>query len=75
MCPNAIKTGMPLGSEEFVVEMEKKLERRLLQRPKGRPRKEYSKNGMCPCFLHITAIESEFMSLKSRMDRLEAQQI
>jgi hypothetical protein len=53
MCPNAIKTGMPLGSEEFVVEMEKKLERRLLQRPKGRPRKEYSKNGMCPCFLQI----------------------
>ena len=38
----ATKTGRPLGSEEFVVEMEKKLERRLLQRPKGRPRKEYS---------------------------------
>ena len=38
----ATKTGRPLGSEEFVIEMEKKLERRLLQRPKGRPRKEYS---------------------------------
>jgi len=38
----ATRTGMPLGSEEFVVEMEKKLERKLLQRPKGRPRKEYS---------------------------------
>lgn len=35
----ATKTGRPLGSEDFVVEMEKKLERRLLQRPKGRPRK------------------------------------
>lgn len=36
----ATKTGRPFGNEEFVVEMEKKLERRLLQRPKGRPRKE-----------------------------------
>lgn len=34
------KTGRPFGNEGFVVEMEKKLERRLLQRPKGRPRKE-----------------------------------
>jgi putative transposase len=29
----ATKTGRPLSSEEFVVEMEKKLERKLLQRP------------------------------------------
>ena len=36
----AVKTGRPLGSMEFVIDMEKKLERRLLQRPKGRPRKE-----------------------------------
>ncbi len=36
----ATKTGRPFGSEEFVLEMEKKLARRLLQRPKGRPRKE-----------------------------------
>jgi putative transposase len=34
------KTGRPFGNEGFVVEMEKKLERRLVQRPKGRPRKE-----------------------------------
>ncbi|MEW6617727.1 MAG: transposase, partial [Patescibacteria group bacterium] len=34
------KTGRPFGKERFVVEMEKKLERRLLQRPKGRPKKE-----------------------------------
>ena len=34
-----IKTGRPFGNEGFVVEMEKKLERRLLQRPKGKPRK------------------------------------
>jgi len=34
------KTGRPFGNEGFVVEMEKKLEIRLLQRPKGRPRKE-----------------------------------
>ena len=33
------KTGRPFGNEGFVAEMEKKLERRLLQRPKGRPRK------------------------------------
>ena len=38
----ATKTGRPFGSKEFVLEMEKKLERRLLQRPKGRPRKESS---------------------------------
>jgi putative transposase len=36
----ATKTGRPLGSAEFVVEMEKKLERRLMQLPKGRPRKK-----------------------------------
>jgi len=35
----ATKTGRPLGSKESVVEMGKKLERRLLQRPKGRSRK------------------------------------
>jgi putative transposase len=35
----ATKTGRPFGNEEFVADMEKKLERRLLQRPKGRPRK------------------------------------
>jgi putative transposase len=35
----ATKTGRPFGSEEFVAEMEKKLERRLLQRQRGRPRK------------------------------------
>ncbi len=34
------RTGRPFGNEGFVVEMEKKLKRRLLQRPKGRPRKE-----------------------------------
>lgn len=38
----ATKTGRPFGKEGFVGDMEKKLERRLLQRPKGRPRKEYS---------------------------------
>jgi putative transposase len=36
----ATRTGRPLGTEGFVVEMERKLERRLLQRPKGRPRRE-----------------------------------
>jgi len=36
----ATKTGRPFGNEGFVVEMENKLERRLLQRLKGRPRKE-----------------------------------
>jgi putative transposase len=35
----ATKTGRPFGNEEFVVEMENKLERKLLQRPKGRPKK------------------------------------
>jgi putative transposase len=34
------KTGRPFGNEAFVIEMENKLERRLLKRPKGRPRKE-----------------------------------
>jgi len=34
------KTGGFLGSAEFVAEVKKKLERRLLQRPKGRPFKE-----------------------------------
>jgi putative transposase len=34
------RTGRPFGNEGFVVEMEKKLERRLLHRPRGRPRKE-----------------------------------
>jgi hypothetical protein len=34
------KTGRPFGNEGFVVEMERKLERRLLQRQKGRPRKK-----------------------------------
>lgn len=34
------RTGRPFGNEGFVVEMEKKLERRLLQRHRGRPRKE-----------------------------------
>ena len=38
----ATKTGRPFGNEGFVSNMEKKLERRLLQRPKGRPRKETS---------------------------------
>ena len=36
----ATKTGRPFGNEGFVADMEKKLERKLLQRPKGRPRKE-----------------------------------
>ncbi len=36
----ATRTGRPFGTEGFVVEMENKLERRLLQRPKGRPRRE-----------------------------------
>jgi putative transposase len=36
----ATKTGRPFGNEGFVVEMENKLKRRLLQRSKGRPRKE-----------------------------------
>lgn len=35
----ATKTGRPFGNEEFVVEMENKLERQLLQRPKGRPKR------------------------------------
>ncbi|MFI5295468.1 MAG: transposase [Thermodesulfovibrionales bacterium] len=36
----ATKTGRPFGNEGFVIEMENKLERKLLQRPKGRPRRE-----------------------------------
>lgn len=36
----ATRTGRPFGTEGFVVEMENKLERRLRQRPKGRPRRE-----------------------------------
>jgi putative transposase len=35
----ASRTGRPLGGAEFVVEMENKLERRLLKQPKGRPKK------------------------------------
>jgi putative transposase len=38
----ATRTGRPFGTEGFVVEMENKLERRLLQRPKGRPKREPS---------------------------------
>ncbi len=34
------KTGRPFGNEGFVVEMERKLERRLLQQQRGRPRKK-----------------------------------
>jgi putative transposase len=34
------KTGRPFGNEGFVVEIERKLERRLLQRQRGRPRKK-----------------------------------
>ncbi|NWF75793.1 MAG: transposase [Nitrospirae bacterium] len=36
----ATRTGRPFGNEVFVVEMGKKLERRLLNRPRGRPKKE-----------------------------------
>lgn len=36
----ATKTGRPFGNEGFVVEMEGKLERRLMQMPRGRPKKE-----------------------------------
>jgi putative transposase len=36
----ATRTGRPFGAEGFVIEMENKLERKLLQRPKGRPRRE-----------------------------------
>lgn len=36
----ATKTGRPFGNEGFVVEMENKLGRKLLQLPKGRPRRE-----------------------------------
>lgn len=36
----ATRTGRPFGNEVFVVEMEKKLERRLLNSPRGRPKKE-----------------------------------
>jgi len=36
----ATKTGRPFGNEGFVADMEKKLERRLLQCQRGRPRKE-----------------------------------
>ena len=35
------KTGRPFGNEDFVVEMEKKLKRKLLQQKRGRPKKEY----------------------------------
>ena len=35
----ATKTGRPFGNEEFVLEMENKLKRKLLQRPKGRPKR------------------------------------
>jgi putative transposase len=34
----ATKTGRPFGKEGFVADMEKKLKRRLLQRPRGRPK-------------------------------------
>jgi putative transposase len=34
------KSGLPLGSEEFVRKLEKQLGRPLTQRPEGRPRKE-----------------------------------
>jgi len=37
----ATKTGRPFAKEEFVAFMEKKLERRFSQRPRGRPKKEY----------------------------------
>jgi putative transposase len=37
---NSTKTGRPFGKEGFVTVMEKILERSLLQRPRGRPRKE-----------------------------------
>lgn len=37
---HATKAGRPFGREGFVSEMENKLERKLLQRPKGRPRLE-----------------------------------
>jgi putative transposase len=36
----ATKTGRPFGNEGFIIEMENKLERRLLQRSRGRPRRE-----------------------------------
>lgn len=36
----ATKTGRPFGNEGFIIEMENKLERRLLQRSRGRPKKE-----------------------------------
>jgi putative transposase len=36
----ATKTGRPFGNEGFVCDMEKKLHRNLLKRPKGRPRKK-----------------------------------
>jgi putative transposase len=35
------KTGRPFGNEDFVVEIEKKLKRKLLQQKRGRPKKEY----------------------------------
>ena len=34
------KTGRPFGNEGFVVEMEKKLERQLMQRRRGRPKRK-----------------------------------
>jgi putative transposase len=36
----ATRTGRPFGAEGFVIQMENMLERKLLQRPKGRPRSE-----------------------------------
>ena len=37
----ATKTGRPFGKEGFVADIEKKLNRKLLQCPRGRPKKEY----------------------------------
>lgn len=35
-----VQKGLPCGSESFITELEKKLERSLIFRPQGRPRKE-----------------------------------
>jgi putative transposase len=37
------RTGRPVGSEEFIKSMEKKLERRFMLKPPGRPKKKKSK--------------------------------
>jgi hypothetical protein len=47
--------GRPFGSEEFISKMEKKLERRFMLKPPGRPRKKENKRNLgCGACLKTT---------------------